>query len=210
MYCKNHSGKPGVNTCSKCGEWICEDCSVEINGRIFCKECLSKEMSGESKGFSASAPTGPVPARRAISSFFTFVFSLFPGCGYMYLGFMKRGLMIMALFFASIYLSCFSSAFGMVTFLIYAFNFFDTFHYKRRLLNGEYINDDIEDIKSFALNNKGIIGISVILVVAIEFLSRISYSFFGFRHYGGFTNGLVILLVIVGVIFIFKKKDKNQ
>ena len=39
------------------------------------------------------------------NSFLTFLFSLIPGCGLMYLGYMKKGLQIMAMFAASIYLA---------------------------------------------------------------------------------------------------------
>ncbi|MCL2096314.1 MAG: hypothetical protein FWH10_05340 [Oscillospiraceae bacterium] len=47
--------------------------------------------------------------------FLTFIFALIPGCGHMYLGYMKRGLQFMAMFAIDLYLSImFAGFFGIV------------------------------------------------------------------------------------------------
>ena len=46
MSCLYHSDRSAVNTCSKCGAWLCDGCSVEIEGRIICKPCIAREMQG--------------------------------------------------------------------------------------------------------------------------------------------------------------------
>lgn len=64
------------------------------------------------------------------SAFFTFVLACLPGAGQMYLGYMRRGLSIMTVFWGIIFLAAFLS-FGLLCLLlpvIWAFAFFDTFN----------------------------------------------------------------------------------
>lgn len=56
------------------------------------------------------------------NKFLTFLLSIIPGCGFMYLGYMKRGLQIMAMFIASSYL-----AFAVVEMFNYHYTFLAVF-----------------------------------------------------------------------------------
>lgn len=85
------------------------------------------------------------------SKFLTFGFSLMPGAGHMYMGFMKMGLSLMAAFSFIIFLSSFLSI-GPLLFilpLIWFYSFFDC-------LNKRYSTDDefsiLEDKYLFSLN----------------------------------------------------------
>ena len=42
MECYYHPNKEGVNTCAICGKSVCEECSLEIAVKMYCKECLEK------------------------------------------------------------------------------------------------------------------------------------------------------------------------
>ena len=42
MECYYHPDKEGTNTCAICGKSVCGDCSLEIAGKVYCKECLEK------------------------------------------------------------------------------------------------------------------------------------------------------------------------
>jgi len=207
MNCKYHSDINGVNTCSKCGDWLCEKCSIEINGRIYCKSCLSKELSGEKTKEEVPPIKHSHKTSKVISPFFTFCFAFIPGCGHMYLGLMKRGLILMALFFGMMYLTSFFDLFLVGAILIYFYSFFDTFNCKNKLLNGEYIKDDIDDLKLFFNSNKKLLGTSVIIIMLLEVFKNFRYSPFGQIT----SNVLIIAFVIVGIytIFIKNKKDKN-
>jgi TM2 domain-containing membrane protein YozV len=88
MECKNHAGMEADNICVECGKPICKQCAVELKNGIYCKECLENRMRN-----------GP---RK--SKLLTFFLSLMPGVGHMYLGLINKGLTIMFLLFASLFL----------------------------------------------------------------------------------------------------------
>jgi hypothetical protein len=65
--------------------------------------------------------------RQKRSKFFTFMFSLLPGAGHMYMGFMKTGISLMAAFFFIIFLSSWLNL-GPLLFILpilWFFSFFD-------------------------------------------------------------------------------------
>ena len=41
MECHNHPDREAVANCSFCGKAVCPECSVEIGGNIYCKDCLN-------------------------------------------------------------------------------------------------------------------------------------------------------------------------
>lgn len=201
------TSKPAVNTCHKCGDWLCEDCSVELDNRIYCKSCLSSYISDERKAEAHAHPPVPVSvvkSTKRVNLFLTFCFSLVPGCGEMYLGLMRRGLVFMAAFFGMAYLSWVSDIFTAVSFMIFVFSFFDTFNCRAKIIDNIIVKDEIEDLKGFIYRNKYIIGISFIIILAMELLRDFRYSFLG-QH---ISSGLVVALVALGVYTIFfKNKD---
>jgi len=74
------------------------------------------------------------------SSFIAFLFSMFPGCGLMYLGYMKKGTQIMFMIAASIFLAIATGSMGLgwifVLMLpaIWFYQLFDTLHSHRRMV----------------------------------------------------------------------------
>lgn len=65
---------------------------------------------------------------RKKNSFFTFIFSLIPGAGQMYMGFMKRGLSLMSSFFITIFVSVWLNVgpFMFIALISWFYSFFDT------------------------------------------------------------------------------------
>jgi len=41
MNCFNHPDKEAIRICSICGKAICQQCSVDVSGRLVCQFCLS-------------------------------------------------------------------------------------------------------------------------------------------------------------------------
>lgn len=41
MECHNHPDREAVANCSFCGKAVCPECSVEIGGNVYCKDCLN-------------------------------------------------------------------------------------------------------------------------------------------------------------------------
>lgn len=207
--CKYHSDKPAVNTCCKCGDWICDDCAVEINGRVYCKSCLSR-CTSEFDG--TSSHSHKVTSSNNPSSFFVFCLSFIPGAGHMYEGLMKRGLMIMSSFFALGYLSgTVSGIFTSVCFILWIWNFFDAFECRKKIISGIHVNDDFNDIKSFVIQNKVFIIGFLGIVFAVEILDylRMSMDFFIEPYHHIISNGLVFVFIALGIYIIFFK-DKNS
>jgi TM2 domain-containing membrane protein YozV len=67
---------------------------------------------------------------RIRSKFFTFIFSLVPGAGQMYLGFMKQGVTLMFMFFFTIFLVDYFRISFIIALLpvVWCYSFFDTFN----------------------------------------------------------------------------------
>lgn len=86
------------------------------------------------------------------NGFFTFIFSLLPGAGEMYMGFMKRGISTMAVFFLVIALSAWSGIgpFMFVLPIVWFYSFF-TVHNLRSLPDDEFFA--VED--NFIFNFEG-------------------------------------------------------
>ncbi len=82
---------------------------------------------------------------RKINHFNCFISSLFPGAGQMYLGLMSRGLLVMFSFIFLLYIINMPS----LAFCLYIFSFYDTHNIKNKLLVGEDVEDNIDDLKLF-------------------------------------------------------------
>ncbi len=227
MNCVNHSDREGVNSCSYCGDRLCSQCSIDIDGRTICKRCISRLSTAIPP--SAQRPVPPLPPRPTApppapmyrggprpNRFFLFVLSMIPGANYMYLGLMKRGLFVMSTFFLCTYLASFGiygfPAFGLVIPVLVITSFFDGFNLRRKMIEGEDVPDDISGILSFISNNKLLIGGVVVLLLGMNVLSDLSQFF---RH--GYTRGLpfspmtiVLILVILFVVSKRKSKEKND
>lgn len=124
------------------------------------------------------------------SRFLAFLLSFIPGCGFMYLGYMKRGLQYMIMFglsivlsmlFMDIYLVAIISFFIVLAVIIWIYQLFDTLNTLSRMkrMNIEFPEDDgFFNIQNFDLNK--------------VFKNR------------KFQKALAIVLIVIGVnLFIF-------
>lgn len=124
------------------------------------------------------------------SRFLAFLLSFIPGCGFMYLGYMKRGLQYMIMFglsivlsmlFMDIYLAAIITFFIVLAVIIWIYQLFDTLNTLSRMkrMNIEFPEDDgFFNIQNFDLNK--------------VFKNR------------KFQKALAIVLIVIGVnLFIF-------
>lgn len=83
------------------------------------------------------------------NKFLTFIFSFIPGAGHMYLGFEKKGVQIMTLFFSLLFLSSFlkTDTFMMILPIVWFYSFFDV----RKAFN--HSDTFVDEIKYFSLIN---------------------------------------------------------
>lgn len=45
MNCTKHSEKEAQGACVYCGKFFCEDCLVEVEGKNYCRDCVSKAFA---------------------------------------------------------------------------------------------------------------------------------------------------------------------
>ena len=47
MKCFYHSNNEAIGICTSCGKSVCEECGIQVRGRMICRECLA---TGKSTG----------------------------------------------------------------------------------------------------------------------------------------------------------------
>ncbi|MCL2421494.1 MAG: hypothetical protein FWD03_06510 [Defluviitaleaceae bacterium] len=183
MQCRNHPTENGVNTCNQCGCWLCETCSFERGGRIFCPSCAT-QATGEAPAH-GDAYAGHHKPARTISWGLLFLFSVIfplPGLNYMYLGLIKRGLAAMAAFFGVIYMVIHFMSSGIIPIgLMFIFaipvlvlaSIFDGFRLRNRMIAGEVVTDNIDDITAFLRRNRHVLIGFLLLLIAVNVIGGV-------------------------------------
>ncbi|NLL71657.1 MAG: hypothetical protein GX238_11080 [Epulopiscium sp.] len=197
MDCKNHYGRAGVNTCSKCGDWICEECTVYVEGRNICKNCIQQYIrASETSSVKGSS-------KSSISGFLVFIFSFLPGAAHMYMGLSKVGLMFLTLFMGSLMLAQFYSLTPLaltMAGIIWVYCFFDARNMKHRLLRGE-VRDDITPYVHYVKRHKNIFALVLIIMgafVGFQELNRLMDRIVG----SAFLPWLHLDKILFAAIFI--------
>jgi hypothetical protein len=204
LVCYKHATEQGVNTCSKCGEWICETCTIDVNNVLVCKECVSKYMNSSS-GTTKKEEHRITHFKPLPSPFLAILFAiLFPGSGLMYLGLMKKGFSVATLMFAVFYFPF--SFTGMLVPIIYVSSIFVTHQIARKIISGEVVEDNITSLLDFFRMHKYLI---IMLVLACSGLSFIERVFRAFHIYGFQGLDLVFMVIIGYLIWSFLVKKKN-
>jgi TM2 domain-containing membrane protein YozV len=215
MNCSYHPEREAVHRCNICGELLCQECSVVLDSKVVCKRCISSAIEKRPEAvYSAPArKTGPAP-KRVPSGFLTFIFSVcMPGAGQMYLGYMKRGLFMMSVFFLSIiFTSGLTGYFAFLIPIVYISCFFDAFNLRARIINGEAVEDSISEFTGFLYRYRLPVLIFCVLAAASGMVSKF-FDFFedltGFSGHGLFS--LLLPAAIIGFgIYIFTKGGKKS
>ncbi len=128
MKCAIHSENEAIGVCLLCGAAVCHQCQRLIRGRILCANCYAELKQSINPHQQTSAPTqAPVH----YSGCLTFLLSIVPGLGHLYLGHMQKGLVLLVL---AIVLP-FSIP------ILVAYSVFDCLHTARKLNAGEQVPD---------------------------------------------------------------------
>ncbi len=119
---------------------------------------------------------------RKKNSFFTFIFSLVPGAGQMYMGFMKRGLSLMSCFFLIMFTSVWLNVgpLMLLAMIIWFYSFFDT-HNLRSTPDDEFY--ELEDD----------------YIILAEFLENFSHQKFEKKH----QNIIAVVLIVIGFTILW-------
>lgn len=171
--------------------------------------------------------------RKKRSSFWTLVFSLLPGAGHMYMGFMKLGLSTMALFFFTIFVSSWLNI-GPLVFILPVLWFYSFFDCINKCFSSDEDFARFEDHYLFSmdklanannlLSHKGrLIAGVVILLLGIYILWRNFLHLFEmllpaqvYQYIINMTTSIPQFIVGVGIIaigvwlIIGKKKENDK
>jgi hypothetical protein len=61
MKCAVHSDLDAVGYCRNCGKPLCQQCSREVRGALYCEQCLANMMAPPPAAAAQFAPTAPPP-----------------------------------------------------------------------------------------------------------------------------------------------------
>jgi len=244
MSCTYHADRSAVNTCARCGSWLCDGCSVTISGEVICKACIAKEfrgIGGGEHGAGAHAghghgdgyghggvPHGMDPraaytapphmahmpyatGRPRVNGFLLLCFSSLPGANYMYMGLIRRGLCVMAAFFASIYMT---GMFGGMPFaflipILVITSMFDSFRIRRLVNAGEKVNDNIDDVRRFIREHRAVLSAAAVAVVVIHLMQSIGNMFSGIFMFNFGARLLPWIFIGIGCYFLFRRRKSD-
>ncbi|MEG0911378.1 MAG: hypothetical protein RSF70_07315 [Ruthenibacterium sp.] len=149
---------------------------------------------------------------------FTFCFAFIPGAGEMYLGYMKRGVSIMALFCAisGVAIALNLGVLAIALPVLWAYAFFDTFNLRAQTDEQAAQNPDAywidpaffmgDDVKKLLAKRHNLIGWGLIAIGVYSLYSNlVRGSLWNFFYHIDFTLGLAFLenvptLVVAGLI----------
>ena len=204
MQCRAHGDRVANNTCNQCASWLCEECTIDVQGRLFCRSCLASYISTEPTATATHAKS------RHIYWGLLFLFSLFPpGANYMFMGLMKRGLATMCGFFLLIFMITMLSGTSMLlvvfALVIYVLtSIFDGFNIRRRINAGESIIDNLDDMLGGLFRNK-LFTFVIFVLLAVVFISGLFSSIASLIPREVMTV-LVWIAIILIVVKVFSKK----
>jgi len=215
MNCRNHPTRAAVNTCSQCGDWLCDECTADVGGRVYCAPCLQKYWAHDH----AAAPEAPAapyyPPRAGHPRYISFGLLLFfsflpPGINYMYEGLIKRGLFLLSSFFLVSYLAgaLNEPIIGVIIPIMWITSVFDAFNIRRRLNASENVPDTVDDILGFIRKYKAFIVLFFAVVLGLHVLGFIggTLAYVSIPLLRGHLHSIRLILPVIillgGIYFI--------
>lgn len=165
------------------------------------------------------------------SSFLTFMSSLVPGLGYMYLGLMKKGIQAMVIFFMVEPLFRFiglSGLIGIIQIPLWFYLFFDTFNIAHKLDRGEFISDSDfifskyhnfnkkENLNNETIDNMNgknglIVGYALVIIGVLSIINKLlpNNAIYNFIKHSIGIYFVPVLFIFVGIYLLVKPHEKK-
>jgi len=106
MNCANHADVPATAYCRTCGKPLCNSCSRDVRGVIYCEECLASHLSGTMPPpGTAAVPPGAQPSTGVPSPGLAAILGFIPGVGAMYNGEYAKGFIHVVIFATLIWMA---------------------------------------------------------------------------------------------------------
>ena len=205
MNCFYHPDRSAVQRCEKCGQAVCQECSLVFDGRSVCKACVKHAVDSEP----AFEKRVKYPHARSHNLLIVFLLSMCPGVAHMYMGLMKRGLLILSSFFLSIWLAntLYMPVFlGLFIAAVWIVSFFDAINTRKRIISGEYVDDCVSDITGVIKRFK--IPLILLLIYAVFYNSSYSYGYGLSLNRGGVAPVVIFAAIFAAIFSGYKKKRR--
>ncbi|MGD0932023.1 MAG: DUF5668 domain-containing protein [Candidatus Korobacteraceae bacterium] len=105
MNCANHVDAPAVAYCRTCGKPLCNVCTRDVRGVIYCEECLASHLSGAVPPPGSTAVPPLVHPPGTPSPKLAAILGVIPGVGAMYNGEFAKGFIHVLIFATLIWLA---------------------------------------------------------------------------------------------------------
>lgn len=210
MNCKYHKDIEAKYICEKCRQPVCGECITDVGGRKVCKSCVQTVLFDLPR---------PVAEKRLWGEFLFFCFSMMPGAAHMSLGLLRRGLQLMVSFIGAFFIlgyARFESLIPLLVIPIWFYSFFDGYHTRKKIENGEPQEDNSNFDFSFLLQNKKYLGIGLIVFGLLGLLNSLEYSFVHFLRVLHLSNiydivrGSIFPVILIFIGFIMMRKAKKE
>lgn len=190
MNCHYHLEKESKNFCSKCDKPLCEECSIDTNGKILCKDCIKEEVKKvyiKKKSPSLAA-----------------VLSLLPGLGAIYNGQILKGISFILIFASLLGLEDHARGFEDVIFRLMAAGFYfymiiDSYNSARA------INLGLENASLYPKEVTTLFGL-ILLLLGIAFM----LVNFGLIHYEDIVKLWPLIFIVIGAKMIYKWRKSSK
>jgi len=220
LKCENHAKTESLSECGMCGGHFCGQCLVSIDEKTYCKNCLTERIGlGRPAGMAKKVDTvagdavagGDKTALAGVteidrkSRVWTFILSLIPGVGYLYLGLMKKGLQTMILFFGSVFVAGFigfAEIMSLIVPVVIFYSIFDAQQLAKNINSGKPVEDEpFLDIKAFSFSQKWI-GYALIVAGLLALMNNLPFFF---PFWPTFRRMLPPILIIgLGVLILYR------
>jgi hypothetical protein len=132
MNCATHQQTPAAAYCRTCGKALCETCKREVQGLIYCENCIAARVHGASAVVNPQAPHPGV----------ALVLGMIPGVGAMYCGEFTRAIIHVAVFAGLIVaVSTVHWIFGPMIGFWWLYMIWDSYHIAKAKQEGRPIPD---------------------------------------------------------------------
>jgi len=215
MNCYSHPDRAAVQRCEKCGKLLCQECSLAFEGRSVCKVCVRNAIDAEP----AYAPRVKYPHARSHNLLVVFILAIcVPGAAHMYMGLMKRGLLILSSLFLSIWFAVELGGtpfFGFLIAIICITEFFDAMHIRKRIVTGEYVDDNFSDIIGAVKRFRLPITIFLVYILASAVFRNgpFNYGYYSPFYYNSINIGNIVkvglFIAIAAALLGSRKKRKS-
>jgi Domain of unknown function (DUF5668)/B-box zinc finger len=232
MNCATHNDQAAVAFCRTCGKPLCNNCTRDVRGVVYCEACLAARMEG-----TASAPSAPVAGFAPVQTTYAsagpgagsrplgsgpnpavagILAGFFPfGVGAVYCSQYAKGLAHLLVFalliFASNHAGSWDWVFGIGIAFFYVYQIIDSVRTAKALQDGQPVPDPMGLGQAFSMGDKfdaGKVPVGAVILIALGVLFLLHTM--GFWEYGFERFWPAIIVALGGWMFYRRGKRLSR